>query len=150
MTQLNLDPQHCRYLRLPTPLCIQETDLVLYIEDVEKGGPGAEEDSVRILVFLKVYDPVARTLKDAGKIYPTRYRYRAYLAGVQDLKLFPVLWIRNGFFVEPDRDTDKAFNLNTDPNRDPDLGSQTNADSSRSGSWSQQAEFLHEKYALSR
>jgi hypothetical protein len=61
------------FSKLPT-LRIQETDLVLFIEDVEKGRPGAEEDSIRILVFLKVYDPVARTLQDAGKIYPTRYR----------------------------------------------------------------------------
>jgi hypothetical protein len=53
---------------------------------VEKVGPGAEDDSARILVFLKVYDPVARTLQDAGKIYPTRYRYRAYLVRVSEIK----------------------------------------------------------------
>jgi hypothetical protein len=56
-----------------------------------------------------------------------------------------------GFFADPDRDTDQAFHLDADPNRDLDPGSQTNADPDPGQTFkSQKAEFLHDKYTLSR
>ena len=52
---------------------MQETDLILYMEDVEKmRDGGGEEEFPRILIFLKIYDPLARTLQNAGKVYPAR------------------------------------------------------------------------------
>ena len=57
---------------IPSPL-VQETDLILYMEDVEKmRDGGGEEEFPRILIFLKIYDPLARTLQNAGKVYPAR------------------------------------------------------------------------------
>jgi hypothetical protein len=47
--------------------------------------------------------------------------------------LFPLLWIRNGFNADPDRDP--AFCLNADPDLDPNPGSQINAGPYGSGSY---------------
>jgi hypothetical protein len=50
---------------------MQETELILYVEDVEKGRSG-EEEFPRILIFIKIYDPLTKALQSAGKVYPPR------------------------------------------------------------------------------
>jgi hypothetical protein len=47
---------------------MQETELILYVEELEKGR-SCEEEFPRILIFIKIYNPLTKSIHILLKIY---------------------------------------------------------------------------------
>jgi hypothetical protein len=58
----NLRPTHQEHLYFILKfIVVQETELILFVEEVDKGR-SCEEEFPRILIFIKIYDPLTKSI----------------------------------------------------------------------------------------